>query len=374
MSAYIQTVVGSDSPPVGAVMDFAGNVEPSGWLFCFGQALPRTGIYAQLFDVIGTLYGAGDGSTTFNLPDFRGRVGAGRDDMGGAAASRLTAAWGVNGAVLGANGGAESHQLTVDQMPSHLHGRGAVVGGQVLAAGSNYVVLSGNQNTLAAGGNEAHPNLQPTFIVNKIIKYTVSGTVLPIVPGDGDVVGPASSVDGDLAVFQGTSGKFITGVSRVDAMPVGSIVQVVNVTAGADSTALVIPFDGTSPQITEGKEYLSLPITPIYANSKMLLVMTGTASHSIAAPTAAGIAVALFRSGVSDTLGSTQPVTQGSNQAEPFAMQTDDFPATTDVITYSIRFGASIGSTTVYLGRRGDSATMLGGTMKSCLTVYEIKQ
>jgi microcystin-dependent protein len=94
MSAFVQTVVGSDSPPIGAVMDFAGNVEPSGWLFCFGQALPRTGIYAQLFGVIGTLYGAPDGST-FSLPDFRGRwvrvkiIWAGRLRIG----CRLRGAW-----------------------------------------------------------------------------------------------------------------------------------------------------------------------------------------------------------------------------------------------------------------------------------------
>ena len=212
MSAYVQTVVGSDSPPVGAVMDFAGNVEPSGWLFCFGQSLPRTGMYAQLFSVIGTLYGSLDGSS-FNLPDFRGRVVAGKDNMGGTAANRLTTAWGVDGVTLGANGGTESHQLTIAQLAAHTHTEQRTVvqaGGNINTAAGTTALSTFSQNTGLTGGDAAHPNVQPTFIVNKIIKYTVSGTVLPIVPGDGDVIGPDGGVaDGDLAVFSGTSGKFI---------------------------------------------------------------------------------------------------------------------------------------------------------------------
>lgn len=75
---------------------------PAGWLLCDGSAVSRT-TYAGLFAVIGTWYGVGDGSTTFNLPDLRGRVVAGKDDMGGNAAGRL-----MNpplfGATLGASG------------------------------------------------------------------------------------------------------------------------------------------------------------------------------------------------------------------------------------------------------------------------------
>src|SRR4029077_9446263 len=122
-----------------------------------------------------------------------------------------------------------------------------------------------------------------------------------------------------------------------------------------------IPFDMTPPQISEGKEYLNLPITPVYANSKMLLSMTGTASQSTGA--AAGIAVALFRNGVSNTLVSCQPVTEASTRSEPFAMQIDDLPATVSTVIYSVRFGSSVGTTTVVLGGRGDSGGMFGGTM-----------
>lgn len=67
--------------PSGVVLPFAGSTAPSGWLLCFGQAVSRT-TYASLFAAIGTAFGVGDGSTTFNLPDMRGRVPGGKDDMG----------------------------------------------------------------------------------------------------------------------------------------------------------------------------------------------------------------------------------------------------------------------------------------------------
>lgn len=95
--------------PAGCVMPFAGATPPDGWLLCYGQAVSRTS-YSDLFAAIGTTYGAGDGSTTFNLPDLRGRVAAGKDDMGGSAAGRLTSA--VSGATLGASGGEQSHTLS----------------------------------------------------------------------------------------------------------------------------------------------------------------------------------------------------------------------------------------------------------------------
>lgn len=132
----------SNAAPSGVVLPFAGASAPNGWLLCAGQAVSRT-TYAALFTAIGTAYGTGDGSTTFNLPDLRGRVPGGKDDMGGSAANRLTTAGsGVNGAVLGAAGGAETHTLTVPQMPAHSHAvSGATAPG---GSGSNDVRSSGN--------------------------------------------------------------------------------------------------------------------------------------------------------------------------------------------------------------------------------------
>lgn len=167
----------SAAVPSGTVMDYAGSTEPSGWLFCYGQAISRA-TYAALFAIVGTTYGVGDGSTTFNLPDLRGRVAAGRDDMGGAAASRVTSGGsGITGTTLGASGGTETHTLTAAQLASHTHGPGsgtAIV--NIQAGGGSFAAPAGGTDwgssaaTASAGSGTAHNNTQPTFILNKIIK------------------------------------------------------------------------------------------------------------------------------------------------------------------------------------------------------------
>jgi len=101
--------------PTGTLTAFAGSTAPDGFQICDGRALSRT-TYARLFAVIGTTYGAGDGSTTFNVPDFRGRAAFGSDAMGGSAAGRLSEMDAV-----GKTGGAEQQTLSVDQMPAHAH-------------------------------------------------------------------------------------------------------------------------------------------------------------------------------------------------------------------------------------------------------------
>ncbi len=157
--------------PAGSVMPYAGTSEPSGWLFCYGQAISRA-TYAALFSAIGTAYGAGDGSTTFNIPDLRGRVVAGQDDMGGTSANRLTnQSGGVDGDVLGATGGAETHTLTIAQMPAHTHD---IIFNNNSFSSSNKPVGGLNTSTTGAtsstGGDGAHNNVQPTIILNYIIK------------------------------------------------------------------------------------------------------------------------------------------------------------------------------------------------------------
>jgi microcystin-dependent protein len=67
--------------PAGTLIDYASTVEPSGWLLCDGRAVSRSA-FASLFSAIGTAYGTGDGSTTFNIPDFRGRFARYNDNMG----------------------------------------------------------------------------------------------------------------------------------------------------------------------------------------------------------------------------------------------------------------------------------------------------
>ncbi len=117
-------------------------------------------------------WGNGDGSTTFNLPDRRGRAGVGRDGMGGTPASRITtAATGINGAALAASGGEQAHVLDVTEMPSHSHnlasGNTSAVGsnGRNPQAGGSYIDAVTN-----TGGGLAHNNVQPTIIFNYMIK------------------------------------------------------------------------------------------------------------------------------------------------------------------------------------------------------------
>ena len=157
--------------PTSTILPYAGSAAPTGYFLCDGSAKSRT-TYAGLFAIIGTTYGVGDGSTTFNIPDLRGRVIAGQDDMGGSSANRLTGqSGGVDGDGLGNTGGSETHQLTVAQMPSHTHS-------QTIRADAN---ITGGQNpgvdrgittnqTGSTGGDQAHNNVQPTIILNYIIK------------------------------------------------------------------------------------------------------------------------------------------------------------------------------------------------------------
>ena len=184
------------APPTGSVTDFAGSTAPSGWLLCYGQAISRT-TYADLYAVIGTVYGTGDGSTTFNLPDCRGRVVAGKDNMGGTSADRLTnydSPRGIDGDTLGQVGGSQTHNLTTYELANHAHGvydpghshgmpnyyntpgniannRAGLANGSSISNGNTPTYSSGTGiGIYAEGGNGAHNNVQPTIIFNKIIK------------------------------------------------------------------------------------------------------------------------------------------------------------------------------------------------------------
>jgi microcystin-dependent protein len=172
--------------PTGAVVAFAGSSAPTNWLLCYGQAVSRT-TYAALFAVVSTTYGAGDGTTTFNLPDLRGRTVAGIDNMGGSAASRLTSTVLSASNTLGATGGTQTHTMTSAEMPSHTHIQNAHShtipvgnvhtftgfigstghGGTITYTAATDDNTATNQNT---GGGGAHLNTQPTMVLNYIIK------------------------------------------------------------------------------------------------------------------------------------------------------------------------------------------------------------
>lgn len=180
----------SFSLPAGLVFPYAGTSAPSGYLLCDGSAVSRS-TYAALFTAVATTYGTGDGASTFNLPDLRGRVIAGQDDMGGASANRLTnQTGGLDGDTLGATGGAETHTLTVGQLADHTHTAGSYqtsftrlnsssgdfsngllrTDGDSTAVQTNSVSgSSGGVNNSGVSVNQAHNNVQPTIILNYII-------------------------------------------------------------------------------------------------------------------------------------------------------------------------------------------------------------
>lgn len=110
------------SVPLGVPMAYVGTTAPSNnFALAYGQAVSRT-TYASLFALTSTTFGTGDGSTTFNLPDLRGRTIFGLDNMGGTAASRITSAGSsIDGTTRGATGGSEKHKLTITEMPAHAH-------------------------------------------------------------------------------------------------------------------------------------------------------------------------------------------------------------------------------------------------------------
>lgn len=147
---------------------------PPGWLYCTGDAVSRT-TYAKLFALIGTTYGVGDSSTTFNLPDLRGRVPLGQDDMGGTPANVVTD---PDASVMGAKLGTATVTLTAGQLPEHTHDysdayNSVTPGGTFLGPGT--AVSGKTQATIAkstsiAGNGEAHPNIQPSMTMAYLIK------------------------------------------------------------------------------------------------------------------------------------------------------------------------------------------------------------
>ncbi|MFV1850553.1 MAG: phage tail protein [Thalassospira sp.] len=147
--------------PVATILPFAGSVAPEGFMLCDGAELLASE-YADLFSAIGSTYGVGQAAGSFKLPDLRGRspIGVGQGE-------------GLTERVVGATGGAEQHQLTVDEMPSHNHNN-ALVGGDLQLYGmvNEPQYHNGGQFLQMAsdGGDQPHNNMQPFLVVNYIIK------------------------------------------------------------------------------------------------------------------------------------------------------------------------------------------------------------
>ena len=150
--------------PTGAMLTWSVTAAPSGYLTCDGDAVSRT-TYSSLFAVVSSLYGDGNGSSTFNVPDLRGKFQAGY----GTALTSVTAGM-VISTTIGNTGGVQAVTLATAQIPSHTHSittRSAGGSADVHQGGNE----SGNTfNTGSTGGGGAHSNIPPVIIVNYVIK------------------------------------------------------------------------------------------------------------------------------------------------------------------------------------------------------------
>ena len=161
----------NDGFNIGSIIQFAGATIPSGWLLCDGSELSRT-TYADLFNAIGTTYGVGDGSTTFNLPNLKGRVVVGQDISQ------------TEFDTLGETGGEKAHTLTINEIPPHNHaiyvdetGTGGIWG----PMGTQQQSLQRNAITGNTGGGQPHNILQPYITLNYIIKAISQETSLNVI-------------------------------------------------------------------------------------------------------------------------------------------------------------------------------------------------
>jgi microcystin-dependent protein len=161
--------------PPGAIIMYGAAAAPTGWLLCDGAAVSRA-TYADLFANIGTTWGVGDGATTFNVPDMRGKAPIGQGTGAG-----LTARVIGNAAI-----GEENHLLSQAEMPSHTHIQNAhnhnydktgwTINGTAGAseAGNFSTTATATTNATATnqntGGGGTHNNMQPSAVVNFIIR------------------------------------------------------------------------------------------------------------------------------------------------------------------------------------------------------------
>jgi microcystin-dependent protein len=261
-----QTATGTgtvyDSDQIGTVKAFTGTTIPTNWMLADGRALSRTS-YPQLFAAIGTVYGAGDGSTTFNIPDLRSRM------LYGSSSATL--------ADLGATGGEATHVLTVAEMPAHDHPPvqdffPTMANTSTLGAGSSTGSLPGLFGaTGLRGGGQAHNNLPPYILVAQIIKVTGA-----TINAGGALVG-ATGPQGP----QGPAGS--SGAALVSALP-GSPTDGQEIMFLADSTNGIIWHLRYRAASASAYKWESVGPTPLFWQSTVGLenITDGSTAHDAA--------------------------------------------------------------------------------------------
>lgn len=185
LAARLAVQVGADGIvlPVGMMTPFAGSSAPTGWLLCDGSAVSRT-TYSALFTAIGTSYGSGDGSTTFNVPDMRGRVpvGAGTGTGGGSSGTGApTGGDALTARSIGSWGGEEEHLITAAEAGTSQHGHTINVQSVTDTDGTSNVFRAGSSaggsifnatvdTHAGASASDAHNTMQPFGVFNYIIR------------------------------------------------------------------------------------------------------------------------------------------------------------------------------------------------------------
>lgn len=239
----------SDTLPIGSVVKWFSTTIPTNWLSCNGQAISRTE-YAELFAVIGTKYGSGDGSTTFNLPNIKGKttVGLDIDD--------------TDFNELGKTGGEKTHTLTENEIPPmdvHMTKNtwfdrggleaGGAVNRKVVAGGGTggspeFVIGTVN------GGGQAHNNLQPYIVSNYIIKAKQTQAVVATVI---DNLTSESSTD----ALSANQGRILKGYIEDNDTMISTLQQdIINI---EDSMITKIQKNGVSLPVTNKTVNITVP-------------------------------------------------------------------------------------------------------------------
>lgn len=219
-----------DSDPVGTIIMWGTAIPPAGWVLCDGSAISRTA-FPALYALIGTTFGSGDGSTTFNVPDLRGRTGIGAG-LGS----------GLSNRILGANGGEETHKLVIAELASHTHPQWALTTpstGIGWGAGSLSNVLGG-QTTGTTGSDTPHNTMMPFLVVYYIIKASLGGGPTAQAP----VCDPTQN--GLMRKVSGNTTDFVDGTNN--CQPISNLIPSGTVwdTARATAPAGWLLCDGTS--------------------------------------------------------------------------------------------------------------------------------